>query len=372
MLTLDDSGEQRWGDGSAGVKKQYLGRMGKIEKGQVGVALGYYHPQQNFWAMVDAALFLPESCFKEEYQAILRRGYAPEDLEFATKLEMGLEMIDWAVHNQLPFEIIGFDTWYGRDSKFRAALSAKNLIYMADVPCNQQVYLSLPKVGIPPQESNQRGRPCTMPRVLNEVEPIAVSQLLEHPLLKWEYVEVRQSERGMLGYPCAASLVWTLTEDAQVRQEWLLVSQQVDGTFRYSLSNASPDSSLKQLASWHSMRHFAERIFEDSKNDMGWDELEAGKYRAWYHHTALTALALWFVAEVKLDWAQKYPRDETLLPEIGLQKLPCLSTANIRELLKSVMPLKQFSPKEASIVVIQHLLNRSFSTASRLRTQNSS
>lgn len=66
MLTLDDSGEQRWGKGSAGVKKQYIGRMGKVEKGQVGVALGYYHHPTRLWTMVDAELYLPEKCFEAE------------------------------------------------------------------------------------------------------------------------------------------------------------------------------------------------------------------------------------------------------------------------------------------------------------------
>ena len=35
----------------------------------------------------------------------------------------------------------------------------------------------------------------------------------------------------------------------------------------------------------------------DAKSEAGWDELVARKYRAWIHHTALDALALWFVAQ---------------------------------------------------------------------------
>jgi hypothetical protein len=40
----------------------------------------------------------------------------------------------------------------------------------------------------------------------------------------------------------------------------------------------------------------AERTFQDAKSEAGWDELVALLYRAWIHHTALDALALWFVA----------------------------------------------------------------------------
>ena len=60
---------------------------------------------------------------------------------------------------------------------------------------------------------------------------------------------------------------------------------------------------LEHLALWRSQRYFAERIFQDAKSEGGWDELVAGKYRAWMHHAALDALALWFSAETKLDWA---------------------------------------------------------------------
>jgi SRSO17 transposase len=40
MLTLDESGDERAGAKSAGAARQYLGRLGKVEMGQVGVALG--------------------------------------------------------------------------------------------------------------------------------------------------------------------------------------------------------------------------------------------------------------------------------------------------------------------------------------------
>ena len=50
----------------------------------------------------------------------------------------------------------------------------------------------------------------------------------------------------------------------------------------------------------------------DAKSEAGWDELVARKYRAWIHHTALDALALWFVAQTKLDWRAAYPRDPAM------------------------------------------------------------
>ena len=74
--------------------------------------------------------------------------------------------------------------------------------------------------------------------------------------------------------------------------------------------------------------------------------LVARKYRAWMHHTALDALALCFVAQTKLDWAQAYPRDPTLVQQLEVAVLPALSIANVGEMLQAVLPLPQLSPEQ--------------------------
>ena len=118
---------------------------------------------------------------------------------------------------------------------------------------------------------------------------------------------------------------------------------------------------------WKSKRYFVERIIQDAKSESGWAELEARKYSAWMHHTALTALALWFLVEVKLEYQQDCQRDEGLKRDFALEELPALSAANVRELLRVVMPLKALSVQDAIMIVVNHLVNRSRSTASRTR-----
>jgi len=88
------------------------------------------------------------------------------------------------------------------------------------------------------------------------------------------------------------------------------------------------------------------------------------------HHTALDALALWFIAQTKLEWANTYPRDPNLLHQLEVKVLPALSVANVRQMLQAVLPLKQLSPKQATALVIKHLVNRSLSTRSRLKAQH--
>ena len=137
----------------------------------------------------------------------------------------------------------------------------------------------------------------------------------------------------------------------------------------YTLLNAPEDTLNPTLIDWSCRRYFCERTFEDAKTEIGWGEFQAQKYRAWEHHLALTALALWFVAQTKLEWRQTYERDPELAEQLAVEVLPALSTANVRELLKAVLPLPQLTPDQAIERVVTHLINRARSTSSRLRSQ---
>ena len=93
------------------------------------------------------------------------------------------------------------------------------------------------------------------------------------------------------------------------------------------------------------------------------------QYRAWEHNLALTILPSWFVAQTKHEWTQTYARDPELAQQLGVKALPALSVANVRELLRAVLPLHQLSGEEAIRLVVKHLVNRSRSTACRLKAQ---
>ena len=114
-------------------------------------------------------------------------------------------------------------------------------------------------------------------------------------------------------------------------------------------------------------RYLIERSNEDAKGELGWDEFQARKYRAWQHQLALTILAAWFVAETRLDWMQRFQQDPTLLAKYQVDVLPQLSVGNVRELLRAALPLPQLSPEEAASLVTDHLINRTRSRRSRLR-----
>jgi len=155
-------------------------------------------------------------------------------------------MIKAAKAKGMPFEVVGCDTTYGRDSEFREALDNENILYMCDIPKNLHVYTEKPILGIPADNPGKRGRPHTRFQVINKVQSVEVSSLIPETLLTPVYV--RYSERGLLIYDCAARRIWTITDKGKVREEWLFLRREKEGDYSFSLSNAP--WTLPYL-SWH-------------------------------------------------------------------------------------------------------------------------
>ncbi len=370
LLILDESADEKSGGHSAGSYRQYNGRMGKVDESQVGVVLGYANWQQGpwpTWAIVDSELYLPPAWFTPAYAGLQERVGVPEGRAYQSKPALGLAMIRRAKARQLPFAAVACDDLYGRDSHFRAQLAGEGIVYYADVPKNYPVYLQRPEIGVP-EKTSPMGPQFTIPRLLNGLSSQRVDQVAQSADTIWQRLFIRYNERGVLEDQFAARRVWTWTEgDAQAREEWLIIRIERNGDHTYLFSNAPADMPLQQLAEGACGRYFVERAIQDGKQELGWDEFQATKYQGWVHHTALTACALWFIAETKLSWAIEAARDPQLRQQLEVEVLPALSTANVRELLHSVYPLPDLSPEQARQQIATHLVNRSRSTASRLR-----
>jgi len=367
VLLLDESANEKAGAKSAGAGRQHNGRLGKIEMSQVGVFLAFY--KDRVWTWVDGELFLPEHWFTPAMAAERKRLGVPAGRAFATKIALGWQMLQRVTAHGLPFEAVACDDLYGRSGWLRQQMAAAGLLYMAEVPENTHVYLRQPElrpcpppVGDPPPERRLRPQDVTAPAASE------VRQLRTAAEMHFCRIQVRSTERGDLQDPFAMRRVWTL-RNGQLAEEWLVIRQEADQRYSYALSNAAADTPAERLAWLKCVRHFVERSNQEAKSEVGWDEFQAQKFRAWEHQLALTILATWFIAQTKHEWAQTYARDAALTQELQVDQLPALSVANVRELLQAVLPLPQLSPEDATRLVIQHLVNRAHSTASRLRTQ---
>jgi SRSO17 transposase len=368
LLILDESADEKAGDDSPGASRQYNGRLGKVDLCQVGVYLTYAHPPLGVWALVDGELFLPAEWFTPDWADRRQVLGLPDERTFASKPDLGWQMIQRAQAQGLPFDQVACDDLYGKSRELRAALDAAHLGYAAEVPADTQVYLHPPRVGIPRKRPKQ-GRTPTRPKVLSGHVPHEVRAVSGRGSTGWQRLTVRPSERGELVADFAVCPVWTVTPAGQVRAEWLVMRRDTEHRVTYTLLNASPNTPTIALIERSCQRFFTERTFQDGKSELGWADFQARKYRAWEHHTALTAATTWFVAEVKLNWRERYARDPDLLQQLEVELLPALSTANVRDLLQAVLPVPQLTPQQAREVVAAHLVHRARSTGSRLKTQ---
>ena len=365
ILVLDESADEKAGRYSAGAGRQHNGRLGKVDMSQVGVFLSLVNSGYHTW--IDGELYLPQKWFEEESQEQRQRAGIPDDCHFQTKLELGLQLIKRALTEGVPFAAVDFDSLYGRKGWLRDELNACGIEYYADTPANTKVYLSEPQVVWPESQSGQQAKKC---RVSSPRYPYAVKDLLKHPKTLWRTLTLRPNERGFLKADFARHRVWTVREEGSLREEWLLIRRD-EKCLTYSFSNAPIDSSLPTMAARKSQRYFIERSNQDAKSELGWDEFQAIKYRAWQHHLALTIAASWFITETRLDWAQEFERDPDLLAHYEMDVLPALSMANVRELLRAALPLPQLSTLDAAALVVEHLDNRTRSRQSRLRNARS-
>jgi SRSO17 transposase len=98
VLVLDETGFIKKGTKSAGVQRQYSGTAGRIENCQIGVFLGY--ASRHGHALIDRALYLPESWANDRERR--RAAGVPEEMAFASKPQLGREMLERAFAAGVP------------------------------------------------------------------------------------------------------------------------------------------------------------------------------------------------------------------------------------------------------------------------------
>ncbi len=126
MLILDESADAKAGLHSAGAARQWNGRLGKLDLCQVGVFLAF--ATDTVWTWIDGELFLPEHWFAAEVAGERTRLGVPPARQFATKVELGWQMIDRVLAAGVPFEVLLCDDLYGRSQWLRQQLRTAEVV----------------------------------------------------------------------------------------------------------------------------------------------------------------------------------------------------------------------------------------------------
>jgi SRSO17 transposase len=297
VLIVDETGFPKKGVKSVGVKRQYSGTLGRTDNCQVGVFLTYSSPRGD--TLVDRRLFLPAEWAADRP----RRAEAgvPDGVIFRTKPALALGMVADAVASGMPFRWVAGDSVYGDSPTFCQGVRALGKWYVLDSSADARVWTSEPVV-VPPGRKPARGRPTTKPAVATK--PVRVDEVVAGlPESAWRRVTVAKGSQGPRVYEYAEVAVWFSEEGWPSGPERLLVRRSLgqEPEVKYHRTNAPPTVPLGTLAGVRATRWRIEQDIQNGKGECGLDEYETRGWVGWHHHTALSVLALWFLARQRAN-----------------------------------------------------------------------
>jgi SRSO17 transposase len=283
ILVVDETGVVKKGTASAGVAKQYVGCVGKIENAQVGVFLAYASPKGV--AFLDRALYLPEEWTGDP--ARCHQAGIPDTIGFATKPRLAQAMLERVRTGGVPAAWVTADSIYGDDRRLRMWLEAQEQAFVLAVSGKEYVNVAAT---------------WTQRRVSTLLQ-----ELTALPADAWQRLSAGDGEKGPRWYDWyRLPLVPPLQEGFE---RWCLV--------RRSLSDpqdlqayavfAPAGTELEELVQVAGRRWTIEVAFEAAKGEVGLDQYEVRSWTGWHRHMTLALFAQALLTVVRTHLATPSP-----------------------------------------------------------------
>src|SRR3954470_4884431 len=266
VLVLDETGFIKKGSKSVGVQRQYSGTAGRIENCQIGVFLGY--ASRHGHALIDRALYLPEIWANDP----ARRGAAgvPENTVFATKPQLGRQMLTRAFAAEVPCRWVTGDSVYGADYALRRCIEKSGRGYVLAVTSRQRLGFK------------------TVADWLEDV-----------PAGTWRRLSAGDGAKGPRLYDWAW-LPYGL-DAAGSWQKGQLIRRKLahPEAFTFYLTLAPDTAELSDLVRVAGIRWTIEASFEAAKGEVGLDQYEVRSWTGWHRHITLAMLAHAYLAVLR-------------------------------------------------------------------------
>lgn len=283
VLVLDGSDFEKKGTHSVGVKRQWCGRLGKVDNCQAGVYLGYVGSGSA--TLIDRQLYLPKEWCRSRRRRLKCR--VPQEIRFRTKIQIADELLKKDA-SRFPHAWILGDDEFGRPAWFRRSLARRQERYLLEVPSNTRIRdLEAP----PPKRRSRRGKAPKTPFVQ------ATQWAHQQPPSTWTRFVVRAGEMGPMEVEAIRISVQAKDEQHVGPVETFLVTRTLEDNpeYRFYLSNADLSVSLSELVRVAKDRHLIEECFERAKGEAGLAHYEVRSWVGWHHHMTLSILATWFL-----------------------------------------------------------------------------
>lgn len=348
-LLIDESGFAKKGKKSVGVSRQWLGRFGKVDNGQVGVFASLCNGTHS--VLTDGRLYLPGEWTKDK-QRCLEAKIPEEKIVFKTKDQLALEMVDHARELGLRYGWVGADAGYGKGLDFFFELERRQETFVVDIHADQLIFEESPSPYLPDKQA--KGRKPT--RYKTNKSSMRVDKWAKaQPASSWRKKTLRDGTKGKVTYEFLRKQIWVWKTHTNETRLWHLIIRRDPETcsdYKYSLSNASKTISLNRLAYMQGQRLWIERSFEDGKSECGMADYQVRGWVGWHHHMALVMMSLLFMLTERIRNKDEYP---------------LLSCSDIETLLAHFLPRRDTTKEEVLRQMEKRHKKRQAATASILK-----
>jgi len=289
VLIHDDTGIPKQGKHSVGVARQYCSQLGKVANCQVVVTCHYADPAAS-WP-VNARLYLPREWTDDQQR--MREAGVGEDVEFQTKPEIALALLDEANEIGIPHEAVVTDASYGGNDTYLSGLEARKEHYVCAVPSDFTVILEEKK------EAGIQRTDAVMPKI---------------PRRQWRTICWREGTKGWFRKKFVAVRAYRVVDDEPKTLGWLIGERpgygQKNGKWKYYFSNFPADTPLAQLVDYVHRRWHVDRFYEDAKNELGLGDYQGRKWIGFHRHIIIVMLTYGFLAWHEWKYRHSVPRSK--------------------------------------------------------------
>jgi len=260
---LDESGQEKKGQATAGVKRQHMGCAGGIDNGVNTVYLAFIRAGTGH-ALIGARQWIPAEHITDPVTAITTG--LPLDLVFATKGELAIGLLTDAWRDGIGFDFIAGDEVYGTCTKLRTFLEDHQQAYVLRVRSSFALTLG-------------GGTRLTCQQ--------AVTRHCR-PKRAWTIRSAGQGSKGERAY------AWAWIATSGPRHFLLVRKHRKNGelAFHYCFVPEGQPVTLPRLIAAAGLRWPVEESFESAKDLFGLDQSQVRLYEAFLRHLVLVMAAL--------------------------------------------------------------------------------
>jgi SRSO17 transposase len=265
---LDETGQQKKGEATAGVKRQHLGCAGRVENGINTVHLSYVHEGTGH-ALIGFRQWIPSEHISDPVRSL--RSALPLDLKFRTKGQLAIDICMTVAADGIRPDFYCGDEVYGNCTELRTHFETDEQAYVLRVQKNFRI---------------------TLPSGMMLSCEQAVKTLLTKTGLKhkrrWEIRSAGKGSKGDRWYAWA----WIATNSAR---HYLLIRKHLrtgELALHYCFVPETGLLTKARLIRAAGLRWPVEEGFEFGKDCFGLDQSQVRLYTAIARHTVLVCAAL--------------------------------------------------------------------------------